>query len=82
MTYDPGKGALFKNMKKTEPRHCDYRGEVNIGGQSFWITAWLRTAKSGEKYMALTFQAKDEQPEERRPAMALSRDNMDDDIPF
>jgi hypothetical protein len=82
MTYDPGRGALFKNLKKSEPRHCDYRGECNIDGQSLWVTAWIRVAKSGDKYMALSFQPKDaDAPAERRPAMALSRD-MDDDIPF
>jgi hypothetical protein len=75
MTYDPGKGALFKNMKKTEPQHCDYRGECNIDGKPHWVNAWIRTAaKSGDKYMALSFQPKE--PEvPRRPAMAATRDD-------
>jgi hypothetical protein len=74
MIYDPNRGALFKNLKKSEPRHCDYRSECNIDGKPLWVTAWLRTAKSGERYMSLSFAPKDaDAGDARRPATALSR---------
>jgi hypothetical protein len=58
MSYDPGKGALFKNTEKTADQHADYRGEANIAGEPHWINAWIRTSKAGTKYMALSIRPK------------------------
>jgi len=54
-------GALFKNKDKKTDNHPDYRGSINVDGQEFWISSWLKTAKSGEKYMSLSVQPKQEQ---------------------
>ena len=54
-------GALFKNKDKKTDNHPDYRGSINVNGQEFWISSWLKTAKSGEKYMSLSVQPKHEQ---------------------
>ena len=52
-------GCLFKNGRKTKETHPDYKGECQIGGVGMWVSGWLKTAKSGEKYMSLAFTAKD-----------------------
>jgi hypothetical protein len=70
-------------MKKSEPKHVDYRGESNIDRKPYWVVAWLRTAKSGDRYMALSFQPKDDDAgDARRPALAAAARDMDDHIPF
>jgi hypothetical protein len=60
MAYDnTNSGALFKNQRKegiaTNP---DYTGEIDIGGEKFWLNAWIKTSKAGAKYMSLSVKPK------------------------
>jgi hypothetical protein len=52
------KGALFKNDRKTEPNHAEYKGAINVGGVEYWLDAWINTSKSGTKYMSLKVKPK------------------------
>lgn len=72
-------GALFKNDRKQSERHPDYRGSINVGGQEFWISSWLKTSKSGTKFMSLSVSPKEDQPV-AAPAQAAAID--DSDVPF
>jgi hypothetical protein len=79
-------GALFKNDKKTTDKHPDYRGQINVGGTEFWLSAWIKTGKSG-KFMSLSVQPKESMPsvpsKNPIPKPAGSGfDDMDDDLPF
>lgn len=49
-------GALFKNDKKQNDKHPDYKGQCEINGGKLWISAWINTSKAGEKYMKLKFE--------------------------
>lgn len=51
-------GSLFKNDKKTDPKHPDYKGDALIDGQSVWVSAWIKEGKNG-KFMSLSFNPKD-----------------------
>ncbi|MFZ0146873.1 MAG: hypothetical protein WBG18_18130 [Xanthobacteraceae bacterium] len=54
MKYDnTNRGALFRNDDKTDDKHADYRGNVNVEGTEYWINAWISESKKGTKYMAL-----------------------------
>ena len=67
-------GALFKNDKKRSDNDPDYRGQAVVNGQEFWLAAWINTARNtGQKYMALKLNPKDE---------ADQRTRHDDDIAF
>lgn len=71
MAYDDtNRGALFKNEQKESDKHPDYKGKVNVDGVDFWLSAWIKTAESGRKYMSLSVQPKEQSREERneRPA--------------
>lgn len=48
-------GSLFKNETKQAPNHPDYEGNAVINGQTKRIAAWIKTAKSGKKYLSLAF---------------------------
>jgi uncharacterized protein (DUF736 family) len=74
---DTNRGALFRNDKKESERHPDYRGSINVNGEEFWISAWLKESKSGTKYMSLSVTPKDEQR-----AAPVVADIADDDVPF
>jgi hypothetical protein len=72
---DTNHGALFKNTEKENPKHADYRGEINVNGEQFWINAWLRTSKKGTKFLSLSVKPKAASAKTRTEEMA-------DKIPF
>jgi len=51
-------GALFKNDKKEDDKHPDYRGKINAAGVEYWLDAWLAKDKSGKTYMRLKIKPK------------------------
>jgi uncharacterized protein (DUF736 family) len=73
-------GALFKNDRKEKDTHPDYKGNAVIDGVDMWVSAWLKTAQSGTKYMSLSFQPKNEAAEPRRATETTGP--HDDEIPF
>jgi hypothetical protein len=79
------KGALFKNNDKEDEKHPDYRGNLNVGGTEYWLSAWLKTSKNGMKYMSLAIQPKDARtakPKNETSKSAGGRVPFDDEIPF
>lgn len=68
-------GVLFKNDKKSEGKHPDYKGKAKIGGVEYWLASWIKDGANG-KFMSLAFTAKD------APAEPESTPEDDDDIPF
>lgn len=75
-----GSGALFKNEDKDTEQHPDYRGSIKIHGQEYWLSAWIKEAKSGKKYMSLSAQPK--QPPTQQVRAGKHQEQFDDDIPF
>ena len=73
------RGSLFKNDKKETDGHPDYKGQLNVNDQDFWISAWLKTSKQGTKFMSLSVQPKDRQSDQ--PTRKTVAD-LDSDIPF
>lgn len=71
-------GALFKNKKKSSDKHPDYTGNCEINKEEMWVSAWLKTSKSGETFMSLAFTPK-EAIASPKPAQAI--EDMED-IPF
>ena len=71
------RGALFKNKDKKTDDHPDYTGRLNVGSDEFWLSAWLKTSKAGQKYMSLSVTPA-EQKTRRKPDPA----EMDDGTPF
>ena len=87
MQYDDSnRGALFKNDKKTSDNHPDYKGQANVNGSDCWVSAWIKTDKTGKKYMSLSFQAKEAKQESPKPRTGggsrPTRDEFVDDAPF
>ena len=45
-------GVLFKNENKDNDKKPDYKGSIVVNGQDYWLSAWIKTGKSG-KFMGL-----------------------------
>lgn len=69
-------GALFANTERKTDKHPNARGTLNVEGREYWISAWTKTSKKGDKYQSLSIQAKDEQPK------SAEATPFDDPIPF
>ena len=74
-------GVLFKNDKKETEKHPDYKGNITVGGQDYWLSAWIKEGKSG-KFMGLAVSPKEEykaKPSERSKATGFDES---DSMPF
>jgi hypothetical protein len=82
------RGALFKNTDddKVEGKHPDYRGNINVDGTEYWLSAWLKTSKNGMKYMLLSIKPKNADTAKPKNETARSAGGgpvpFDDNIPF
>jgi len=80
MEYDnTNTGVLFKNESDNEKAPA-YKGKINVDGKEYELAAWIKTGKSGQKFMSLKVQ----EPREKAPKPAPVKDFADiaDDIPF
>jgi len=86
------RGVLFKNTDKkagnsAHEKWPDYQGRLNVNGADLWLSAWIKTDKSGRKYMSLSVKPKNSDAARQTNAAksagggSAPRD-FDDAIPF
>ena len=60
------RGVLFRNDKKDNKNAPDYKGQAEVEGVEYWLSAWIKTPKSGgDKFMSISFQPKEQQNHDR-----------------
>lgn len=66
MGYDNNnRGIISKNDRKEKETHPDYKGDAEVNGTKFWISAWIKERKDGSgKFLSLSFTEK-EQPQKQ-----------------
>ena len=85
--YDnTNRATLWKNDKKTEDKHPDYKGQVNVEGVEYWMSGWINTAgenskRAGEKYISLRLEMKEGQQKPAPQPQQAQQDPLDD-VPF
>lgn len=81
--YDnTNRGSLFKNDKKTEEKHPDLSGSVNIEGVEYWISGWSKVSKGGQKFISLSVRQKQEQTRQSSQPTRSTKKEESDDIPW
>ena len=71
-------GVLFANDKKDNEKAPNYKGNMMVDGQEYWLSAWVKEGKNG-KFLGLAVSPRDAQP----PASKPMPNNLDDlDVPF
>jgi uncharacterized protein (DUF736 family) len=84
------RGALFENDKQGNPKRPDWRGQCEIDGVKWWVSAWEQRSKKGQPYLALRFEPQQAQehagaaknPPPRRATGKTETEPFNDDIPF
>lgn len=88
------RGAIWKNTEKQSDNHPDFKGELDVGGRKYWVSAWKRREDASPKAPALSFSIKPKEGQPRqgsitqRAQAAMQRQRgdsnevMDDEIPF
>lgn len=71
-------GVVFKNKRKETEKHPDYTGTTTIDGVEYWASYWLKTSKTGETFMSVSYKRKDDQSSSKP---APSNDKQDSFIP-
>ena len=72
-------GSMFKNQKKLTDNHPNMTGSALIDGVEYYVSAWTKTDKNGNKWQSMSFTKKE--PKTREHAEKAVAD-IDDDIPF
>lgn len=73
-------GVLFRNDKKENDRAPDYKGNVMVDGNEYWLSAWIKEGKTG-KFMGLALSPREASTQHNKMASKTVAD-MEDDIPF
>jgi len=71
-------GVLFANDKKDNEKAPNYKGNMMVDGQEYWLSAWVKEGKNG-KFLGLAVSPRDAQPPASKP---LPKYLDDDLIPF
>jgi len=85
MEYDnTNRGAIWKNDKKETEKHPDFRGELNVNGADFWVSAWRRAPGAPDKAPALSFAVTPKEGQSVKPTSneVFPKDTASDDLPF
>lgn len=85
MSYDnTNSGVLFNNReaKGDNERAPDYKGSINVNGEEFWLSAWIKEGQKG-KFMSLSIKPKEAKPALKPAKQDPRRHSRDDDeVPF
>lgn len=87
MAYDnTNTGAIWKNDDKDSDKHPDFKGQANINGQEFWVSAWKRSPDANPKAPALKFSFKLKESQAPQAKAAINKPGEDfvedSEIPF
>ena len=73
-------GAIFKNKNPKSDKSPPLTGNALIGGVEYWVSAWTKTDKNGEKWVSFAVSPKNPSAVQKQAVDTSSYD--EDSIPF
>ncbi len=81
-------GAIFKNDEKENgSKHPDYKGNLNVGGEDYWVSMWVKESgpnsqNPGKKFFSVSVTPKKQN--QQAPARGKQQPKVEEDqgIPF
>lgn len=73
-------GAIFKNKNPKNEKSPPLTGKAMIDGVEYWVSAWSKTDKNGEKWISFSVNAMNPPSTQKQTARAVDLD--EDSIPF
>jgi hypothetical protein len=73
-------GAIFKNKNPKSDKSPPLTGNALIGGVDYWVSAWTKTDKNGEKWISFALNPKN--PTAAQSQSAMIEDLDSESIPF
>ena len=52
----PGTFTLFQNKKTDNDKAPQYKGQINIDGKTFYLSAWVKKDKNGNSFLSGQFK--------------------------
>lgn len=71
-------GAIFKNERKQEDKHPEYKGKIDIDGKTYDIALWVKKSKNDKSY----FSVKISEPYVGPQYAQTDGPDTNDDLPF
>jgi hypothetical protein len=53
-----------------DDKERDYSGTLDVGGEEFWVSGWVKTSKAGRKYLSIAVKKKVEKPAKSEKSLA------------
>ena len=77
--------SLFTNDKREKESHPNFKGSGKIGGKEYWVSGWMKKTKSGDDWISISLQEKDEAKAAgiaKAKAVLPKDDFINDEIPW
>lgn len=85
MSYDnTNRGALWRNENRESDRHPNLKGELNVDGVEYWVSAWTSNEGGRKPVVSFSIKRKDSQraPNPQKQQDERNPPDFDDDLPF
>lgn len=77
---DTNRGVLFNNDRKQKQTHPDYKGTINVKGEEFWLSGWIKQGKKGD-FISLSVEPKEPKQDQYSRDQGSSYSREEDDEP-
>ena len=77
------RGVLFPNDKGDNPKRPDMKGNLEIDGVKYRVSAWEKTSQKGNQFLSFVVEEEDGTAKGAGNGMAAQKpQDMNDEIPF
>jgi hypothetical protein len=78
-------GTLGKNERREKDTHPTHAGQCTVDGKRYWISAWVKEGRDGNRFFSLAFKPMEQRGGTSRPpplSPPPAPADFNDDIPF